>query len=140
MIDSLILRLAARALFLPLLILSVFVLYRGHNLPGGGFIGGLLASAPFVLISLACGVDAARKKLRFSPVTLMALGITFALAGAIPSLFMEKTFFSGLWLPGFTLPVLGAVHLGTPLVFDIGVYFAVIGFTLAVVFNLEEVD
>ncbi|MEM1158221.1 MAG: MnhB domain-containing protein [Verrucomicrobiota bacterium] len=140
MIDSLILRLASRALFLPLLLLSVVVLYRGHNLPGGGFIGGLLASAPFVLVSLASGVEAARTRLRFSPITLMATGITCALAGALPSLFFEETFFTGLWLPGFTLPVLGAIHLGTPLVFDIGVYFTVIGFTLAVVFNLEEVD
>lgn len=140
MIDSLILRLASRALFLPLLILSLVALYRGHNLPGGGFIGGLLASAPFVLISLASGVQAARTKLRLSPVTLMATGIIFALAGALPSLFFAETFFTGLWLPGFTVPVLGAVHLGTPLVFDIGVYFAVVGFTLSVVFNLEEVD
>jgi multicomponent Na+:H+ antiporter subunit B len=139
-IDSLILRLAARALFMPLLVLSLFVLYRGHNLPGGGFIGGLLASAPFVLVSLASGVTSARRKLRFSPVTLMAAGIAFALAGALPSLLVEKTFFTGLWLPSFYLPVLGAIHLGTPLIFDIGVYLAVIGFTLAVAFNLEEVD
>ncbi len=140
MIDSLILRIASRALFMPLLLLSLFVLYRGHNLPGGGFIGGLLASAPFVLISLASGVTTARRKLHFSPITLMAAGIAFALAGALPSLLVEKTFFTGLWLPSFYLPVLGAVHLGTPLIFDIGVYLAVIGFTLAVAFNLEEVD
>lgn len=138
--DSLILRLASRALFLPLLLLSLVVLYRGHNLPGGGFIGGLLAAAPFVLISLATSVERARTVLRISPVTLMACGIAFALAGALPSLLMNETFFTGLWLPAFEAPLLGAVHLGTPLVFDVGVYLAVIGFTLTVAFNLEEVQ
>ena len=138
--DSVILRLASRALFWPLIILSLITLYRGHNLPGGGFIGGLLAAAPFVLISLAESVNHARKTLRLSPITLMALGMAFALLGAFPSVLSGETFFTGLWLPTFELPLLGAIHLGTPLVFDIGIYLGVIGFTLTVIFHLEEVD
>jgi len=138
MIDSVILRLAARALFLPLLLLSLVALYRGHNLPGGGFIGGLLASAPFVLLSLSEGVEEARRRLRCSPITLMAAGIGVALVGAVLAMLFLQNFFTGLWLPAFELPLLGMVHLGTPLIFDVGVYVGVVGFTLTVVFYLEE--
>lgn len=138
--DSLILRMAARALFVPLLVLSLIALYRGHNLPGGGFIGGLLAASPFVLIFLGEGVQAAQDRLKMTPVSLMAVGLGIAFLGAVPALFAGETFFTGLWLPAFDLPLLGTMHLGTPLVFDVGVYLTVIGFTTCVIFNLEDLD
>jgi len=138
--DSLILRMAARALFIPLILLSLLALYRGHNLPGGGFIGGLLGASPFVLIFLAEGVGVAQRRLWVTPVTLMAVGLGVAFIGAVPALFVGETFFTGLWLPTFSLPMLGVIHLGTPLVFDVGVYLTVIGFTTSVIFNLEELD
>jgi multicomponent Na+:H+ antiporter subunit B len=136
--NSIILQSASRYLFVPLILISLFVLYRGHNLPGGGFIGGLLAASAVTLTTLASGVQAARKRLRCSPLTLIAAGLGVALSSAFWSLFAGKTFFSGLWLPSFSLPLLGKVHLGTPLIFDVGVYLAVVGFALAVIFELEE--
>lgn len=135
--DSLILKTGARVLFVPLLLLALFTLYRGHNLPGGGFIGGLLAASAFVLIGLAEGSSVARRILRVGPETLMAIGVLVAALSALPAWLVGETIFTGLWLPTFQLPLLGTVHLGTPLIFDIGVFLAVIGFTLTVIFSLD---
>ena len=136
---SVMLNLATKYLFWPLLILSLVVLYRGHNLPGGGFIGGLIAAFPFILIMLAAGVDVARAKLKVSPMTLIVMGLSVATFSSMSAWFAGETFMTGLWLPEFTLPMLGKMHLGTPLVFDIGVYLAVVGFCLTVIFQLEEI-
>ena len=138
--SSLILRSSASTLFVPLLVISLGVLYRGHNLPGGGFIGGLVAASGFALLTLAYGVDAARKRLGFSPVVLIAAGLSTALISALPALLGGDPLFTGVWLPAFTVPLLGTVHLGTPLLFDVGVYLAVLGFALTVIFELEELE
>ncbi|MEM9399434.1 MAG: MnhB domain-containing protein [Verrucomicrobiota bacterium] len=123
-----------------MLILSLFILYRGHNHPGGGFIGGLVACFPFVLIMLSQGTQAARQRLKLQPVQLMAIGLLLAVISALLGIFDHQEFMKGLWLPGFALPLLGKVHLGTPLVFDIGVYLTVIGFSLNVIFDFEEIE
>lgn len=138
--NSLMLRRLAHEIFWPLLILSVVALYRGHNLPGGGFIGGLLAASPFVLVGLAEGVEVAKQRLRVSPTTLIAVGLAVALGSGWVTPLTGQDFMTGGWLPAFTLPLLGAVHLGTPLVFDVGIYLTVIGFTLTVIFSLGEAD
>jgi multicomponent Na+:H+ antiporter subunit B len=138
--NSSILRSAASFLFLPLVLLSLWVLYRGHNLPGGGFIGGLLAASAFALTTLACGVRAAREKLRIDPLRLTLLGLGIAAVSSLASLLVGRGFFTGLWLPSISLPLLGTVHLGTPFLFDIGVYLAVIGFSLSVIFEMEELE
>jgi multicomponent Na+:H+ antiporter subunit B len=139
-VNSSILRIAANFLLLPLLLISLWVLYRGHNLPGGGFIGGLLAASAFALTTLAFGVAKAREKLRIDPLRLTVLGLGVAAVSSLVSLLAGKGFFTGLWLPTFSLPLLGTIHLGTPLVFDIGVYLAVVGFSLSVIFEMEELE
>ncbi|MEM6822210.1 MAG: Na+/H+ antiporter subunit B [Verrucomicrobiota bacterium] len=137
---SIILSAASRFLFVPLIIISLIVLYRGHNLPGGGFIGGLIASSAFVLVMLADGTKAARQALKVTPVSLIAAGLLVAISSGILAIAVGQMFMKGLWLPGFAVPLLGNVHLGTPLLFDIGVYLAVLGFSLGVIFELEESD
>lgn len=134
--NSFILSQAAKLLFPALLILSVIELYRGHNLPGGGFIGGLLAAGAFILLGLGSTMDEAVRKLRVRPGTLLIVGLGIAAISGLLGIFAGKGFMVGLWLPEFHLPLLGAVHLGTPLLFDVGVYFAVIGFSLETVFSL----
>lgn len=136
--NSLLLSISARYLMWPLLLLSLVILYRGHNLPGGGFIGGLIAASPFALIMLADGVRRARLKLCFSPVSFIAAGVAIAGVSGLLAFLGGEVLMKGLWLPGFTLPVLGKVHLGSPLLFDIGVYLAVIGFITNVLFSFEE--
>ncbi|MFP4166597.1 MAG: MnhB domain-containing protein [Opitutales bacterium] len=127
---------AGRAFFPFLVLLSLVVLYRGHNLPGGGFIGGLLGAMPFIFIGLGEGMDRAHRMLPVKPVLLLGCGLGLAFLSGLPGLFKAPAFLVGQWLPGMHLPLLGEVHLGTPLVFDVGVYLTVIGFVLHTTFSL----
>lgn len=136
--NSIILNVTARMLLPGLIILSLLILYRGHNLPGGGFIGGLAAASAFILYTMGFGVKAAKAKLRVTPEALLAVGLLIAIASGLPAVFGGEAYLTGGWLPTFHLPMLGAIHLGTPLIFDIGVYFVVMGFTLLTVFTLSE--
>lgn len=138
--SGLMMGLAARFLLPVFLLLALIALYRGHNLPGGGFIGGLLASCGFLLVLLAEGCRQARRLLRVSPLQLAASGLVVATGSGLLSVLPSLPFATGLWLPSFTLPGLGAVHLGTPLLFDLGVFLTVIGFTLQTAFSLAESD
>jgi multicomponent Na+:H+ antiporter subunit B len=132
---SIILSTAAQYLLPLLLLLSVYLLLHGHNVPGGGFVGGLVASAAFALYTIAHGVSAARKVLYFDPRTLSATGLLMVVLSGIPALFFNKPFLTGFWSK-VKIPVLGKV--GTPLLFDTGVYLVVIGVTLIIIFSLEE--
>lgn len=130
--ESIILRTTARFLAPLLIILSLWVYYRGHNNPGGGFIGGLIAAAGYTFYALSHSVDFARKKLYFNPIKLSATGLLIALISAVLSMFKGQAFMTSLW------GHLGPIHVGTPMLFDLGVYFAVIGFSLQVIFILME--
>ena len=134
---SIILRTATRYMFPPLLVFSVYLLLRGHHYPGGGFVGGLFAGSAFALYALAFDVAAARKLLRFDPRDVTAVGLAVALVSGIPALFSGSAFLTGTWWkvplrPGVTLDI------GSPLIFDIGVYLVVLGVLLTLVFSLGE--
>lgn len=132
---SLILSTATRYLLPLLLLLSLYLLFRGHNAPGGGFVGGLVASAAFALYIFSSGVAAAGQILRVNPRTLMGLGLAVALLSGCLSLFAGKPFMTGLWTD-YSLPGVG--KLGTPLLFDTGVYLVVLGMSLLILFSLAE--
>ncbi|MFO7825514.1 MAG: Na+/H+ antiporter subunit B [Cyclobacterium sp.] len=127
---------SASVYLLPLLLLfSVFILLRGHYLPGGGFVGGLMASIAFVIHSFANGVENTKNIVKFHPGFLMPVGLALALlAGSLP-LFTGETFMTGLWMDQ-PVPVIGTV--GTALFFDTGVYLVVIGVTLTIIFTISE--
>jgi multicomponent Na+:H+ antiporter subunit B len=133
---SSILQTAARLLMPLLLLFAVFLLLRGHDQPGGGFVGGLVVASSFVLYSIAFGVDAARRALLIKPSTLLGSGLLVALASGIPGVFDGRPFMSALWTTFGTGSA--AVAVGTPLIFDIGVFLAVIGVVLTIVFTLAE--
>jgi len=134
-VDSLILRSGARFLVPLMLLFSVFVLVRGHNEPGGGFVGGLVAATAFALVLLSEGLAEARRILRLDPLALVAAGLFVALASGVPPLLRAWPFMTGLWLK-VPLPVVGKV--GSPVVFDVGVYLVVLGIVLAILFALAE--
>lgn len=134
---SVILSTASRYLFPLMLIFSFFLFLRGHNEPGGGFVGGLVAAAAYALYLIANGVDEAKKILKAEPIKLMALGLLLAVISAFISLFNGQNFMTGVWAKN-EFPVVGKV--GTPLLFDLGVYFLVLGIVLKIVFSLAEED
>ena len=127
---------SSRLLFPALIVISLIVFYRGHNLPGGGFIGGLFAAGAFILLGLGSSMEHARAALRVNPVTLMGLGLLIAMISGFFGRGAGDPYMTGVWLPTFYLPLLGAVHLGTPLLFDLGVFLTVIGFALQTAFSL----
>lgn len=135
--NSLILCTAVRSLHPLLLLFSVFLLIHGHHDPGGGFAGGLVAATAFVLHAIAHDTAATRQALRVDPRTLIGLGLASALGSGMPALFSGDPYLKATWI-AFDLPAFGQVSLGTPLLFDAGVYLVVVGVTLNIVFALAE--
>ncbi|MFC5051779.1 MnhB domain-containing protein [Rubritalea spongiae] len=136
--DSIILKTATRYLYPVLIGLSLVVLYRGHNLPGGGFIGGLIAASAVMLRALAGGWEGIGEGRFRNPITLMQVGLILACASAFVGLFVTHTFMEALWAPTWYVPVLGKVKLGTPILFDIGVYLTVLGFAVLCAKSLDS--
>jgi multicomponent Na+:H+ antiporter subunit B len=126
--NSLILRTTAQLLISLLLIFSLVLLLRGHDNPGGGFAGGLVATTAWALYSLAFGAEATRKVVKYDPRSLAGVGLLLALvAGVIPVL-LSRPFLTGLWIE----------KVGTPLLFDVGVYLVIQGTALNIILSLEE--
>ena len=132
---SLILQTASRYLMVLLVIFSVFILLRGHNEPGGGFVGGLLIAGAFALYALAYQAKAARHLLRFDPRTIIGIGLATAVGSGLAAVLYGQPFLAGQWLP-YSIPFLG--KLGTVFFFDLGVYLVVLGTTLLVLLTLQE--
>lgn len=123
---------------LPLMVMfSIFLLLRGHNWPGGGFAGGLVAAAAVAQYALAYDVLAARRLLRVDPRTIVGAGLILAASSAAVSLVSGQPLMTGQWV-AFHVPRMGELHLGTPLFFDTGVYLVVVGVTLTAILALAE--
>ena len=134
--NTVILRTIAPFLTSLMIIFSIFVLLRGHNEPGGGFIGGLIAASSVAIYGIACGVAPVRRALYFHPIAISAFGVFLALMSGVVAGLAGAPFLTGLWwFPQDTgLPVV----LSTPLFFDIGVWLAVVGAITAIALALEE--
>lgn len=132
---SRILRTASNYLLPLLLLFSVFVLLRGHYLPGGGFIGGLVASIAFVLHAFAHGLKKTKFLIRIHPGFLIPLGLAVALISGILPIFFDAPFLTGLWFEE-PVPVIGLI--GSALFFDTGVFLVVVGVALTIIFTISE--
>ena len=135
--NSVILRSATQLLLTILLLFSFFLMLRGHDLPGGGFIGGLVAAAAVALYAIAFGHRSAEAMLRVSPRVLVGLGLLLAVASGFLALLQGQAFLTGQWW----IVELGGgeqLKLSSPLLFDVGVYLVVVGTVLTMLFALEE--
>lgn len=130
--NSVILRAATRLLSGLVLMLSIYLLWRGHHAPGGGFIAALVAATGFALVVLTEGPAAVRSGLRLRPQTMMAAGLLVAMASGAAGMIRQQPFLTGLWWPSPD-PL-----AGTPLFFDVGVFLVVLGAILTVLLALEE--
>jgi multicomponent Na+:H+ antiporter subunit B len=136
--NSLIFRTVAPLIVATMLVFSVYVCLRGHNEPGGGFIGGLIAASAIAVLGMAMGAHEARRALWVDPLTVAGLGLTIAVLSGLLSIFNGNPFMTSIWLYlnlGET-----EVPLSTPLVFDIGVYLVVFGTIASIVLALEGND
>ena len=133
---------AAANWIVPLLIfISVVILLRGHNEPGGGFIGGLLGAAGLVLWRLTRG-ESVRRPTWWSPL-LIGGGLAAAVLSMVPSLLARAPFMQGQWFGEVWLPLAGKVKFGSTFIFDVGVFLVVVGVTqlvLARVLQSSEID
>lgn len=134
--NSVILRTATQLLITVLLLLSVFLLLRGHDLPGGGFIGGLVAASALALYAIANGLPAATGLLRVRPQALIGVGLALGVGAGFLALLTGEVYLTGQWwITSFGQQ---EIKLSSPLVFDVGVYLVVVGVVLTMVFALEE--
>ena len=136
--NSVILQAATRILVPLLLVFSAFMLLRGHNDPGGGFIGGLIGATAFVVYSVACGTAEARSALRIAPEQLAIIGLGVALLAGLFSILIGDPLFTGQWAFIGAAEGEKGLPISTVLVFDIGVYMVVMGAIMSIVFALEE--
>ena len=131
----LILATVSRFLVLLLCVSAVFLLLRGHNEPGGGFIGGLLMAGAFVTYALGNGVERTRQLLRVEPETLVGTGLVVVISSGCLALVFGQPFMTGQWLEQ---PLPGIGKVSSVLLFDIGVFLAVFGSVLRILFTVEE--
>jgi multicomponent Na+:H+ antiporter subunit B len=131
------LRMCSRIVKPLMLLFSVFLLLRGHDEPGGGFVGGLVAGTAFCLHALAFSPHEAIASLHVRPRILMSTGLLIAGVSGLFGMLAGKPFLTGLW-GKVALPIFGELKLGTPLLFDVGVYLLVLGITTLIVFTLME--
>jgi len=137
---SIMLEVIVRLLFHPAMIVSIFLLFAGHNEPGGGFAGGLIAGLALVARYLAGGRYELGEAVPVDPGKILGLGIVLAVGAAVIPLFFGAAALQSAYIEG-TLPVLGPVSFGTSTIFDIGVYFVVVGLALDILRSLgSEID
>ena len=135
--NSVILQIASKYLRWILLAFAILALLRGHNAPGGGFIGGLLAGLAIVFRGFAYSIGQVKNELKSRPMIYTGLGLLFILLSFLPGIFSGNELMTGSWVK-IPVPMMGDLKLGTPLLFDIGVFFGVIGVTLLFVFSLTK--
>ena len=129
--NSLILRTLAPVITGLMIAVSIFITLRGHNAPGGGFIGGLLAASGVALHALAFGVEAARRMLGLHPLAIAASGLVLAALSGLASALYGVPYMTGLW---FDI----GIDVSTVMSFDIGVYLVVVGAFSSILLALEE--
>lgn len=136
--QSIILKKVSKLLLAISLLLAFFFLIRGHHEPGGGFIGGILASAGFIFYAMIHGTKSVEKIIRINTRFIMAMGLSIAVMAFFIPVFFGQAPLTGIWVSVSPLPGMDW-HLGTPLLFDMGVFFVVVGVILSIIFSVMEV-
>lgn len=123
---------------LPLaLLVSAYIFLRGHNLPGGGFIAGLITSVALILQYIANGVAYMKGRLNVDYQILIGSGLLIAALTGLGSWLFGRPFLTS-WFDYFHLPGLGEIELASAMLFDLGVYLTVVGATLLILANLGK--
>lgn len=116
----------------PILTFSVYLLFAGHNQPGGGFAGGLVAGVLIAVIAAAGGAEAVRRFIPLRATTLMGIGLMVAALTGFASLAVGVGFLESGYVE-LEVPVLGKLKIVSALGFDVGVYLTVVGVSLGLV-------
>ena len=123
---------------LPLAVMvSVYIFFRGHNLPGGGFIAGLITAVAIILQYIAQGVDWVKERMNVEYQRVVAVGLLIALFTGVGSWVFGRPFLTS-WFDYFDIPLLGTIELASAIAFDLGVYITVVGSTLLILASLGK--
>lgn len=125
---SLLLERAVPLAYWAMLAVAAAILLRGHNEPGGGFIGGLVAVAASALLAIVLGPGQARRRQPLAPPALAMAGVGLALLSGLPALLLGMPYLTHLWAGG----------LSTVLLFDLGVFCVVWGSLTGYLYPLLE--
>jgi multicomponent K+:H+ antiporter subunit A len=121
---------------LPLaLAVAVYIFLRGHNLPGGGFVAGLVTGIALILQSLAGGFSFAQNRLPKYYPPFLGLGLAFAAGIGLVSWFFSRPFLTSAH-GHFNIPLLGDIELASVIIFDLGVYLVVVATVLLILTEL----
>lgn len=129
------LRRLAAAVVPAALVFSIYLLFAGHNAPGGGFVGGLVAGAALSLVYATDGQQAVSRLMRFGPVAVLSAGIGLAVITAVAGLAVGGQLLEsakGSW----DLPLLGTIKVTSALPFDVGVYLVVVAVVATILTEL----
>jgi multicomponent Na+:H+ antiporter subunit B len=137
-VNTLIFRTFAPFLTALMLVFSIFVLLRGHNEPGGGFIGGLIGASAFAIYGIAFGVQAVRRAMKFHPMSVAGFGLLVSTLSGVVSAPLGYPFMTGIWVYPSLFGI--EVPFATVISFDIGVYLVVVGTFTSIALALEERD
>jgi multisubunit Na+/H+ antiporter MnhB subunit len=128
---SMILDVIVRGEFHVLMVVSIYLLFAGHNAPGGGFVGGLVAAAACALRMAAQGPRELRRSIRVRPMTVLGMGLTVGVVSAIAAFWNDGGLLQTRYLK-VEVPFIGPVSTSTAFFFDLGVYLVVVGAVLCV--------
>ena len=116
---------------------SMYIFLRGHNLPGGGFIAGLVTAAAMILQYMANGVDWVKDRFNYNYQSLAAIGVLIASLTGVGSWLFGANFLTS-WFTYLDWPLVGKFEIATAILFDLGVYLTVIGATLMILANFGQ--
>ncbi len=119
------------------MVFALYMFFRGHNHPGGGFIAGLISVIPLMIHAIAFSPKKTVAIYKVKPFFLATGGLLLAVTSGLFSIIKGDLFMASLW-PEYKIPVLGKI--GTPILFDMGVFLVVAGFVLKVTFLFAEKD
>ncbi|AIQ14590.1 Na+/H+ antiporter subunit A [Paenibacillus durus] len=134
--NDVILQTMSKVIVIIIITFSVYLFFAGHNHPGGGFIAALMASAALILLAIAFGMDTVRKAMPVNYRMITAMGLLIAILTAAGSLAFGAPFLSHSF-GHFHLPIMGDTELATAVLFDLGVYLAVVGVTMSIIFTIR---
>ncbi|MGM8216235.1 Na(+)/H(+) antiporter subunit B [Bacillaceae bacterium W0354] len=135
--NDLILRTTTHLIAFILLGFSVYLFFAGHNSPGGGFIGGLMTSAAFILMYMTYGFNSIQKILPVNFRVVLAAGLFIAALTGVGSFVFDAPFLTHSF-GHFDLPLLGDTELATAVLFDLGVYLVVVGVTMTIILTIAN--
>lgn len=135
--NNLILKSTTSLIVFVLLGFAIYLLFAGHNSPGGGFVGGLTTSAAILLLFMSFGEESVKRFLPINFIYLVPLGLLIATVTGLGAVIFNEPFLTHV-MYSLYVPFFGFIDIGTAMFFDIGVYVTVLGTTMSIILTISR--